>query len=195
MRSQLSTFRSELKAFLERLLAPPPPGDHWKGRLAQEVLARWIDHPECEAIWVTLQSSLKVAVTPGHFISEIIFARFDAEQLSIIVSEARTIEAKARVRTKRHLIEKNYEQIAHENALLADFLERRSRVIGRKKSGPRVHFMRQISAAFVQWCDAPLDNVARVLTEIAFGEPITIEAVRAARNPRATSDRGIRLPK
>lgn len=195
MRSPTTAFRAELKAFQKRLPALTPD-IHWKGRLAHEILAHWIDHPECEAIWTTLHPLLKVAVSPGHFISEVIFARYDAEQLNIVVREAPAIEARARARALRHFKKKNYSQLVLEDELLTDFVGLRARVIGRKKTtGPRINFMREMSAGFQHWCGQPLDNVVRVLTEIAFGQPVTIEAVRGARNPRPSRDRGIRARK
>jgi hypothetical protein len=154
-------------------------------------LARWIDHPECESIWIILRPLLKVEITPDYFIAQIIFARFDAEQLNIIVRKGPALEAKARARTKRHLREKKYTQLAAENALLGEFVSRRARVLGREKTGPRTNFMKGLSAGFVRWCGQPLDDVVGVLTEIAFGEPMTGEAARAAR----TRHRSTRPPK
>lgn len=191
MRSPAPSFRNELKAYQRRLPALTPGTN----RLAHEVLARWIDHRECELIWTTLRSLLKVKVTPGHFIAEIIFARLDAERLNIIVREGPAIEAKARARTKRHLREKKYTQLADENALLGDFVTRRDRVLGREKTGPRINFMKELSAGFVRWCGQPLDEVVGVLTEIAFGEPTTGEAARAARKPARMRHRSTRPPK
>ena len=195
MRTPGSTFRDELKAFQRRLPTLTAENNHWKGRLAHDVIARWVDHSECESIWTTVRPLMRVQLTPGHFIAEIIFARNDVEQLNFIVREAPAIEAKARARTKRHLKERKYSELAEENALLGEFVERRARVLGREKTGPRINFMKRLSAGFVQWCGQPLDNVVRVLTEIAFGEPITTEAVRAARKPRTRSNRGTRSPK
>jgi hypothetical protein len=195
MRAPSLTFRDELTAYQKRLPALTPDNDHWKGRLAHEVIARWIDHTECEAVWTTLRPLLKVEVTPGHFIAEILFARNDAELLNMMVRAAPKLEAKMRARTKRHLSEKRYTQLADENVVLGDFVERRARVIGREKTGPRIHFMQRLSAGFLQWCGQPLDNEVRVLTEIAFGEEITTEAVRAARRPKAKRDRATRPPK
>jgi hypothetical protein len=194
VRTPSPTFRDELKAYQRRLPALTRDNDHWKGRLAHEVIAQWIDHTECELIWTTIRPLLKVEITPGQFIKEIIFARFDAEQLSIIAAKAPNIEATMRARTKRHLQKKEYAQLGHENTLLDDLIERRAQ-FGREKTGPRLDFMRRLSAGFLRWCGQPLDNVVRVLTEIAFGDPITTEAVRAARSPRARRCRGTRPQK
>jgi hypothetical protein len=190
-----ATFRDELKAYQQQLSALPPLNEPWKGQLAQEVVARWIDHTECESIWTTVWPLMKVQVTPGHFIREIILARNDTERLNIIVREAPTVEAKARARTRRLFREKKYTQLGYENEVLGDFVERRASVLGREKTGPRLTFMKRLSGGFVRWCGQPLDNVVRVLTEIAFGEPITTEAVRAARSSRPKRDRGTRPAK
>ena len=195
MRTPSHTFRDELKLYQRRLPALTTENDHWKGRLAHAILERWIDRNECESIWVTIRPLLRVQVTPGHFIAEIIAARFEAEQLDIIAREAPAIENKNKARTKRHLQEKKYSELAKENAALADFVDRRARVLGREKTGPRLHFMRQLSAGFIRWCGQPLDNEVRLLTEIAFGVELTSEAARAARNPRARRNRCTRPPK
>jgi hypothetical protein len=195
VRSPSANFRSELKAFQQRLPAVTPANDHWKGRLAHIVLARWIDHTECESIWTTLRPLLPAEMTAGDFIGAVILARNDAEQLNIIVQEAPGLEAKVHTRTKRHLKAKQYSQIAEENALLGEFVTRRARELGREKTGPRINFMRRISMGLELWCGQPLDNVARVLTEIAFGQPVTTEAMRAARSPKVRRNRGTRPPK
>lgn len=196
MRTPSPTFRDDLKAHQENLSAWGLKEDHWKGRLAHEIIARWIDNNECETIWTTVQPFMKIAgVTPDHFISNIIAARLDTEQLNIIVREAPALEAKVRARTKRHVQEKKYSQLAYENEILGRFVERRRQTLGREKTGPRIAFMKRLSGSFERWCGQPLDNIVRILTDIAFDGETTTEAVRAARSSRAKLNRGTRRQK
>ncbi len=194
MSTPSETFRDELKDFQQRLPALTPENDDWMERLVHEVLVRWMDHTECESIWTTIRPLLRVAVTPVHFIDEVIL-RIDAEQLNTVVREAPVLEAKMRTRMKRLFSAKQYSRLAPLNAVLGDFNERKARVLGRKKTGPRINFMKELSAGFVKWCGQPLDNEVRVLAEIAFGGPTTTEAVRAARSPRARRHRVVRPQK
>jgi hypothetical protein len=63
----------------------------------------------------------------------------------------------------------------------------RARVLGREKTGPRMFFMRRLSASFEYWCGQPLDDVVGILTGIAFNleKEISAEAVRKARKAKA----------
>jgi hypothetical protein len=187
MRRPSSTFRQALKAYQKAL---GPPGDHWKGRLAHEIIARWLDHPECESIWSTLQPFL--LVPPGVLIGGVILTRFDAENFKGIASKLPDYEAKMPARTKRHLRTKKYRESAREIELMGETIELRDRLLGREKTGPRLNFMRRWSARFELWCGQPLDYEVSLLTAIAFDDDkITAEAVRAARR----GDRSTRTPK
>jgi hypothetical protein len=196
MRSPSPTFRDALKSHRQWLRTLPK----WKRRIANEVIVRWIDHPECESIWVTVCSHLKVQVTPDRFIAEIISTRLAAEPLD---AKPEAFKGKMHALTNKLSREERYQELADRNQDFATTIAKyehdreqveRAGILGRKSPG-RMFFMRQVSAGFTQWCGQPLDDVVRVLTDIAFDTEVTTEAVRGARNPRPKRDRGIRHPK
>jgi hypothetical protein len=190
MRTPTPTFRDELKAHQHWLKTLKP---EWRRRLARVMLARWIDHPECDSIWMTIRSFLKVEPLPVRFIAEIITTRLNAEALAKIKNW--NPKAEMRACTERLLQENKYSDLSDR---FADFttilpvfegLRARARQAGRlgRKKMARMYFMRTLSAGFVRWSkdEQPHDDMVRLLTDIAFDYETTTEAVRAARKPRA----------
>jgi hypothetical protein len=159
----------------------------WRRQLAQEMIERWIDRRECESIWATIVSLLKVEVTPDRFIAEIVQLRLTAEMLEIIrVSYPKKKMHKLGNRLMR---EEKYAELGERSTAfdneIARFEEARIRaqragLFGRKDPA-RMYFMQQLSAGFSRWCGQWRDDEVRVLTEIAFDREISPEAVRNAR--------------
>jgi hypothetical protein len=191
MRSPAPTFRVYLNEHQRWLQALTPK---WRRQLAQEMVARWIDHPDCESIWTTIQLSLRVMhVTPDRFIAEIITTRLNAASINMIKASD---HRKAMLDLTKQLLREGRDfELADRTSDFADesavFEDARLRVpqaglLGRKEPA-RMYFMRQLSAGFQRWCqgEQPLDDVVRLLTDIAFDCETTTEAVRAARGPRA----------
>lgn len=194
MRTPSPTFCDELKTYQRHRLSLLTPGNDRHSKLTHKVVNRWKKHPDRETIWTAVRPLLRVELTPSGFIDEVVLSRIDAEELTIIVSEAAKLEKKTVTRTIRQSREKKYFQAVAELTLLGKFKEQRARVLGREKTGPRVWFMKRWSALLLQWCGKPLDDVVRVITEIAFGEPISTDAVKHARSG-ARRDRRTRPPK
>jgi hypothetical protein len=194
MHTPAPSFRDVLKAYQQQLPTLVAEKDR---RLVEKVLAEWIDHADCEAIWATVRPLLKVEVARDHFIGEILVARITAKRLNTIARKAPSLERKARVRATRHLNTKEYREATATIEALGDFASRRG-VLGRKgKTAARMIFMRLLSNGFVLWCGQPLDKEVAALTEICFSgeKSITTDTVRDARKKRARDDRGIQPPK
>jgi hypothetical protein len=179
----LAAFRARLKAFPALVQADP------RHQITIDLLNRWLAHPEAEAIWTRLREKLPSDVSAGAFAYGVVQRRLLAEKFSLIIREAPGLEAKGKVRTKRHSAQRKYAQVASENALLDDFVKQRERLLGRQKSAPHSRFMRELGEKFRELCDQPLDDVVRVLTEIAFGEGVSLDAVRGAQRAKTREGR------
>jgi hypothetical protein len=181
------SFRNELATYRERIVGANPK---FSG-LQLEILDRWRDHASVETIWKTIQSRLPADALPTawEFISLFLERRAIAERVKVIGHEARHVEAKHLVRTKRHIKNRDYAAVAHENRLMSEFIES-NRLLGREKSrGHRKIFVKGWSDKFRELCGDPLDEVVRVLTEIAFGDTETIDAVRGVHRPTTRTKR------
>jgi hypothetical protein len=184
MRAPSTTFRKALEDHRAWLPTLEPA---WRRQLAQEMINRWIDHSQCEALWATVAPLLKVEVTSDRFIAEIVQARLTAEMLETIRASHPRKEMEQlgnRLMREDKWAEAGARSTAFDNQI-ARFEECRIRagqagLFGRKDPA-RMYFMRQLSAGFVRWCGQWRDNEVRVLTEIAFGPDVTLEAVRNAR--------------
>jgi hypothetical protein len=190
MRTPSPTFRDALKAHQHWLETLKP---EWRRRLAQSTLARWIDHPECESIWMTVRSLLKIKPSPERFIADIIAIRLDAEALAKTKKWDPKAEMLACTEQLLHRGKHSElpERFADFATVLPTFEGARERVrrVGllSRKATARMHFMRTLSAGFVQWSKdkRPHHDTVRLLTDIAFDYETTIDAVRDARKPRA----------
>jgi hypothetical protein len=195
MRAPAPVFRDTLKRHLHLLVTLKPPS--WQRRLAEEMLARWIDHPDCESIWATIDTSLKVKVTPDRFIGDVVTTRLVSETLVKIKKSDPKAEMLACTEQliPRGKLSDLGDRFADFATTLPDF--ERSRVRARRaglltrKDTARMYFSRTLSAGFVRWSkdEQPHDDTVRLLINIAFDCETTTEAVRAARN------RAIRTPK
>lgn|SRR5262249_46538088 len=192
MRAQLPSFRSELRAYRRRFEAITPRPDYYP--LVIEILDSWENHASAEAIWNTINENLPIPPTAGQLIDLVLARRINvAEELYRVIREAPGVKASKRARIKRRLKnEAEWQAGAKTFTALADFREREKRVLGReKKTAPRKLFESGWRDQFKKECGQPLDEVVRVLSEIAFGGQRTIEAVRDAQR----RDRGTRPPK
>ncbi len=195
MRSPNPSFRSELSTYQRRLLdlqkTAPPDAAEWF-QLAIELVNQWLDRPDAESMWNTIQSHLSPAFSfaPRDFIDGVVQGRFFAEELMRVIRDLPAVEHKNRQRTKRHLAKSDYASLASENVLLASVKDQRSRLLSREVSAPRTRFMRNWCDHFRQLCDQPLYEVVCAITQIAFDDDsVTIEAVRGAHRPSTRAGR------
>jgi hypothetical protein len=193
-----STFRSALFAYRKELLAAGVPPQS----LAVRVIDRWSNHGAVESLWKTIAKKLPAEVlpTPKEFIGLVVQRRLLCEQLQEIVREAPALEAKTNARAKQNLREKKRKAVIVEQMALDNFVDHGTRLFGREKvTGPRNKvFMRGWSDKFRELCGDPLDEVVRVLTEVAFGGSISIASVRGtnrATTRTARKGRDTRPPK
>jgi hypothetical protein len=186
MRAPSPSFQSQLVGYRQQLCAwQPNLRDDWKRQLMIDVVNRWIEHPLTEKTWNILRPKLPADVTAGQFIFQVIRRRILMEEIIIREPELPKVVAKRNIRTKRLLRAKNYLQLGRENQLQGEYLEKRDRLLGRKKQdAPRQLFMAGWSEKFKELCDEPLDEVVRVLAEVAFDQEVTIDSVRGARRDR-----------
>lgn len=185
-----TSFRDELVVSLKRFDAfPQEVKNHWKHHLALEVIGRWQQHPEAERIWKILRPAMNRPAC--EFIAVIIAKRIEAEELATRLDAIPALEAMATASAKYHLQNKTSEaqrQLAAELLLRADLRDSRALFSRKGATAPRNYFM----GAWLQWfrqeCGQPFHGVVATLTEIAFGKPVALEAVRDL-------DRGIRRAK
>jgi hypothetical protein len=188
-------FKQELIAFRQHLMAPSSFADLKQRRAFAKkqktflaVIDRWIEHPHAENAWATVLTKWPDA-KPGLFIAEILQRRDFANDLNRATDGLAEVERKNAVRTKKHLKEakgaskvEKLKLIALENALLAGTIEDRDRVLSRKrKTAARQHFCSHLSKRLMDQCGHPLDDVVSLLVYVAFGEDVTADAVRLAR--------------
>jgi hypothetical protein len=191
MRAPSPSFKSELTAIREDYVASNQ-GRH-ELPLAISIIDRWIKRNETDAIWETLKSKIPDAL-PREFIIGLLNHRLTLENVNRIIRDGPGVEAKIKTRTKRHLQAKKHLELAYENAMLGHHIEIREQLLGRKKTtAARQMFMAGCSSLFKHRCGQPLDEVVRVLTEIAFDCNVTLDMVREATKP--PRQRGIRHPK
>ena len=193
MRAPSRKFRDELVAYRQKLVADNPGHSHLT--LAVNLLDDWHDHGAAQEIWDTLQQYIpaKEMLTAEEFIFMVWSHRLRAAQLQQVVDELpvaeRKVNALARYYRKlKNLFERGvgYAQIGLAYVLLGAARSLRQKTLSRKSTAVRNKFMRDLSAQFEQACGQPLDPVVATLTEIAFGETIDPEAVRAARRSNPT---------
>ena len=107
MRTPSPTFCDELKTYQRHRLSLLTPGNDRHSKLTHKVVNRWKKHPDRETIWTAVRPLLRVELTPSGFIDEVVLSRIDAEELTIIVSEAAKLEKKTVTRTIRQYGRKN----------------------------------------------------------------------------------------
>jgi hypothetical protein len=191
--SPTSSFASELKAYRQRLLVSEHKVQPWFPA-ALKALDNWADHPGSEAIWTILKEKLPPEALPtaGHFIDLVL----QQWVLAQAVDERERDDAKVVKnhvdRLKRHLRDENYGRLWREAKLLDDHIKVHKKVLRRKMGAAKTNFMAGWSFKFREQCGQPLDDVVRVLTEIAFGTEETTQSVRDKRRPTTKRGRDIR---
>jgi hypothetical protein len=189
MRAPSPSFRAELAAYREKLIAD-------NGRSPQlqpwvKVLDDWAKHAAAEDIWRTVKERIppENLLTAEEFIFLVLDFRFRLEPVNRVTSELRTAERRIDHLAKLNLKERNrakraleYARLAHVNGLFANVLDRSATLLGReKKTAVRNMFVMTWRDKFRENCGQPLDEVVRVLAEVAFGEKdLTLETIRGA---------------
>src|SRR6516164_3440848 len=190
MRQPTPTFRAALK-WLQPWTKTHTHG--WQRRLSRDVLESWINQDDCEKLWAAIQAALKEPPLPAQFAYAVIVARLDCESLA----------KAARSNPKAEMLSCTEQLIGTDLSgalpvIHADFnvvgpvFERaratvqQAKLLSRKQM-VRTHFIRTLSAGFVQWSidGRPHDDLVRQLTDIAFGGKNSTEKVRRARGPKA----------
>jgi hypothetical protein len=199
MRAPASSFKNALQAYLQYLVSENK--DSSQLRLSLKVIDRWQAHAATETIWNGLKGRLPSEALPTaeEFIFLVLQRRLLHEQVKRVNDETPIVERAVRARAEQYWKAKQgkqYELAAIVRSKLDDFREQRERLLGRKKQeAPRKLFMVGWSDKFKELCGDPLDEIVRVLTEIAFGQEVTIDSVRGAKKPTTRRDRDIRPPK
>jgi len=188
MRAPPASFKSELTAYRRKLFLHR--ANHPQLRLCLEVLNRWENHGSVETRWNTITEKLPPEARPtaGQFIDLVLERRVVAEELYRVMREAPGEKAKKRARIKRRLnTDAEWQAGAKIFTALADFRDKSEQVLGREKgTAPRKRFESGWRDKFKEQCGQPLDEVVRVLSEIAFGGERKIGAVRGTQRHRDT---------
>jgi hypothetical protein len=183
------SFEDELEAYRPRLA-----GDE----AALRLLDRWIENPSAEEVWTVLGKALPAEAmpTPEEFIFLVLERWERAREARDRAPHLSAIAAKIDARTKLHIKQGRHDQIAKDNARLAELKKRHKRLIGRKHlHAERRIFMQGWTEKFVELCGRPLDEVTRVLTDVCFDCSINLDTVRRASKRRRANNRRIRPPK
>jgi hypothetical protein len=197
MRGPSPSFKAELAAYQRQVV--PEIADDDQRQLATKIIGDWKDHASVEKTWNTIKQKLPAEVMPtaAEFINLVVERRLSWEQVSKkVIQQGPQVEAGTR-RAANYLWESGDYDNAKDKMSGADrFHQMRDQLLGRKKAlAPRKLFTKDWSDKFRELCGDPLDEVVRVLTEVAFEQPRTIGAVRGvqrpttrrARQPKATS--------
>jgi hypothetical protein len=189
------SFKTELATYRRTLVEQRP--DDAQRRLALEVIDRWNEHISVESFWGKIVQKLRPEdlPRPEQFIDLVLQRRILAARIDEVDRETPALEKKVKSRAKRHLREKTYSKVATEIGLLADIVDQRKRLLGRESGGQRKVFVVGWSEKFEELCGQPLDEVVRVLTEIAFDTEETIGGIRGMRRPTKRGDRDTRPSK
>jgi hypothetical protein len=190
MRAPSPSFQSELASYRRRLVAER--ADYVYLPIALEILDRWREHPDAEAIWTTLGQKLPPELMPmaTQLIDLVLEKRLLMREVQLVVNQIPRRKAKTAQWSKHQLQDKNYAALVAAGSLLDEITSGAERLLGRKKgTGPRKVFITGWRDKFVEFCGQPLDDVVRVLTEIAFGGEITKDTVRATQKPTTQAKR------
>jgi hypothetical protein len=196
MRAPSPSFKAELAACRQMLMLKQK--NHRQLSFMLKILDRWAGHPSAEDIWNTISSNwprnaLRSAYSDDEFILDVLASAVWAKKLKPVVYELDNCETKTLAHNKRLIGHKRYSESADLMKLLAEVREGRRRLLSReKKTAARNYFMIGWQEKFITMCGQPLIDVVRVLTDIAFGGEVPVEAVRGARKP---TTREARRPK
>jgi hypothetical protein len=151
------------------------------------MLDRWADHPQANDAWESLckasEANSNPMPDPGFFIGSVARTRLDLERLNNRVIE----KSPAVQRRWEHQANRAWKSgdvlTAAAKRLASQGLEQDKRhLLGREqKTAPRKRFMRMWADTFQHNCGTPLDGVVATLTEVAFDEQTSIDAVRGSR--------------
>jgi hypothetical protein len=187
------SFATELEACRARIV--PEFGDEHQLPHMLTIIERWKDHPAAEQTWRIIRQKLseEILPSPKPFIALVLERALIAKEIDRVVDGAPLVKRADR------LAEHKWRGGEHQFAAaikttVTEHQRISARVLGReKKTASRKLFMLGWSDKFKELCEQPLDEVVRVLTEIAFGTEITIETVRGAQ--RQSTRAGRRKPR
>jgi hypothetical protein len=199
VRQPSPTFRDELKANQQRLKAyqPQPTGrelpKHWL-KLASRIIERWLKDPRAKKMWTTLQSRLKPdseKKSPEEFIWLVIRKRLEVEEAKRVIKGLDKVGRDATALTVKLARERELDALPALTALWKFVVDERERLLRREApTAPRQRFIWEWTELFRAICGKPCDDVIVFLTYVAFGEELSIDAVRGASR---VSTRGGRL--
>jgi len=182
MRAPEPTFKSALVAYQQQALkdAAGPERD-----LIAAVIDRWLEHRdrEIETIWHKIveasDANGKERPVAEGFIDWFLMTCLVCERLSDTIAEAPAVYSALRVQAERDWKQERVSKAANTRIIVKAHARKMDDVLGRKKKeAPRVRFMRMVREMFIENCGKPLNDVVAVLTEVAFGQPVTTDAVK-----------------
>jgi hypothetical protein len=185
MRAPSPSFRGELAAYRQDLVADRQHFSDQDYAFAVEILDRWeMRQADIDELWTTITAKCP-DWPPREFILDVLASSRTASKLDAVVRELPKCEGVTANRAKRHMTNKQFRRAANELEMLGTVLDLRQRLLSRKvETAARGYFMKGWSEKFEAMCGQPLDEVVRVLTEIAFDGEVKPEAVRDARKHR-----------
>jgi hypothetical protein len=195
MRAPSPSFKNELTSYRRRSV--PKIANDEQRQLAVRIIDDWKDHAAVETIWNTIKQKLpaKDLPTAEEFIYLVLERRLSWEEFNKkkVIQQGPEVEANVRRTANLHWKKGDYDNAKDKMVYADKFHARRDQLLGRKKTtAPQKLFMKGWSDKFRELCGDPLDEVVRVLTEIAFDKAVPMSAVRDTGKP---TTRKARQPK
>jgi hypothetical protein len=186
MRAPVS-FKAALAAYQRREIVPEIVADAKQRQLAIKIIGRWKDHAAVETIWDTMEKKLPAEAMPtaDDFIYLVLERRLSWEEFNKkVIQQGSRVVDNTRKTAKLHFVEGDYSNATKKASLADNFHRERDQLLGRKRAiAPRKLFAKGWSDKFRELCGDPLDEVVRVLTEIAYGGTRSIGEIRGYQKP------------
>ena len=190
MHAPPQSFRAELAAYRKKLIADCE-GEPWL-QLALKILDRWAERPDADTAWNTIKNKMAPEIlTAEEFIYQVLIG---AVMFQVDARRVRDglpgMESLIVQRTRDHLRKRKHVQLALENTLLDDIINRSKRLFSREKeTALQKLFQQWWCNNFKELCGQPLYDVVAVLTYVAFGDEVDSEDVRRTSRPTTRSGR------
>lgn len=183
MRAPGRSFKDELAVY-RKTIAEGPNDAH--RALVLEILDRWQVHPDAEKAWNDLVEASARAANPMQpasiFIAWVIHTRLESEKLARVIREAPAVLSKLSAQADRDWKKDRLAKAVEKKTATLAFAKQANDVLGHKKRGEvRQRFIRMWLDTFDHNCNKPLHDVVRVLAEVTFDEPATLDAMKKAR--------------
>jgi hypothetical protein len=152
-----------------------------------KIIQRWKRHPQADKTWGIVREKLSTDDSPSarqSFIGLVLERAVVAKEIERVVEERPRVLKRVNRLAERKWKSGEHQLAASMKSAIAQHEIIATRLLGReKKTAARKLHMKGWSDKFNEVCGQPLDEVARVLTEVVFNVGVTTDAVRGAQRP------------